>query len=277
MTYRVAQISDTHLGRNKPFFVENFNIAAAAVASSAPDLVLNTGDVSLDGVSVDSDLTEARRLHDEALPLPTSFIPGNHDVGECHDVPGSSEVLISEASRERYLSRFGDDFWLMDIPGWRLVAINSQLLGSNLEAAARQLEFVGHAAASSADRRIALFVHKPLFDASPDETAVTGRFVNPAARQGLLAAFGERRPAVVASGHVHQYRSTRSAETCCVWCPSTGFIMPDARQPRYGEKEVGYVEHRFEPDGGHTSAFVRVPGLKRLDVTDFVDAYYAKT
>ena len=119
-------------------------------------------------------------------------------------------------------------------------------------------------------------MHKPLFDASPDETAVTGRFVNPAARQRLLAAFGERRPAVVASGHVHQYRSTRSRRDLHVWAPSTGFIMPDARQPRYGEKEVGYVEHRFEPDGAHASRFVRVPGLQRLDITDFVDAYYAK-
>ena len=61
-----------------------------------------------------------------------------------------------------------------------------------------------------------------------------------------------------------------------MWCPSTGFIIPDARQPRYGEKEVGYIEHRFEPDGAHTSRFVRVPGLRRLDVTDFADAYKAK-
>jgi 3',5'-cyclic-AMP phosphodiesterase len=99
MTYRVAQISDAHLGRDKPFFVENFAIVVAAVAGSAPDPVLNTGAVSLDDASVDGDLAEARRLHDEALPLPTRFIPGNHDVGECHDVPGSTEAPIRREPR----------------------------------------------------------------------------------------------------------------------------------------------------------------------------------
>jgi 3',5'-cyclic AMP phosphodiesterase CpdA len=123
MTFRIAQISDTHLSRRKPLFVENFDIVAGAPAASAPDLVLNTGDMSLDGVADESDLAEARRLHG-AIGLPTRF------------------------------------------------------------------------------------------------------------------------------------------------------IISDTRQPRYGEKEVGYVEHRFEPDGSHTSILVRVPGLKRLDIADLAEAAY---
>ncbi len=274
MTVRVAQISDTHLSREKPFFVANFNMVAAALAASAPDLVVNTGDVSLDGVAEDDDLAEARRLH-EAIGLPARFIPGNHDVGESHDVPGSKETPISIASRERYLRHFGEDFWQIDVPGWRLIGVNSQLLGSNLGPAAAQLDFLAKAA-ESGERRLALFVHKPLFDASPDEAAVTGRFVNPEARARLLAAFGERRPLVVASGHVHQYRSTLAGAVRHVWAPSTGFIIPDSHQPCYGEKEVGYVEHRFEPDGSHASMLVRPPGLQRLDMADFAAAAYGK-
>jgi 3',5'-cyclic AMP phosphodiesterase CpdA len=273
MTFRVAQISDSHLSGAKPFFVENFNVAGAAVAASAPDLVVHTGDMSLDGVGEESDLAAARRLHD-AIGLPVRFIPGNHDLGEAHDVPGSKEAPVSEASRTRYVCHFGDDFWLMDVPGWRLLAIDSQLLGSDLDAAGAQFEFVTQAAASSAGRRLALFVHKPLFDASPAETAVAGRFVNPDARARLLGALGGRWPAVVASGHVHQYRASVREGAHHVWAPSTGFIIPDARQPVYGEKEVGYVEHRFEPDGSHAGAFVRVPGLKRLDIADFAEAAY---
>jgi 3',5'-cyclic-AMP phosphodiesterase len=273
MTLRVAQISDTHLSREKPFFVENFNIVAAAIAASAPDLVVNTGDVSLDGVAEESDLAEARRLH-EAIRRPVRFIPGNHDLGETHDVPGSRETPVSEASRARYRRHFGEDFWRMDVPGWRLVAIDSQLLASDLDAASVQLELVAQAAASVGDRRLALLVHKPLFDASPDETAVTGRFVNPEARRRLLAAFGTHPPAVIASGHVHQHRCTLVNGTRHVWAPSTGFIIPDSHQPRYGEKEVGYVEHRFEPDGSHACRLVRVPGLKRLDMADYAAAAY---
>jgi 3',5'-cyclic-AMP phosphodiesterase len=273
MTMRVAQISDTHLSREKPFFVENFNIVAAALAASAPDLVVNTGDLSLDGVTEESDLAEARRLHD-ATGLPTRYVPGNHDLGESHDVADSKEVPLSMASRQRYLHHFGDDFWQLDVPGWRLIGVNSQLLSSNLGPAVLQLDFIQRATACEEDRRLALFLHKPLFDASPDETAITGRFVNPRARARLLAAFGERRPLVVASGHVHQYRSTPIDAVHHVWAPSTGFIIPDSHQPRYGEKEVGYVEHRFEPDGTHASAFVRVIGLKRLDISDFAEAAY---
>lgn len=275
MTFRLAHISDTHLSDAKPFFVENFTVVAAALAASSPDLVVNTGDVSLDGVAEEGDLLAARRLH-ETIGLPTRFIPGNHDVGETHDVPGSRETLISASTRERYLRHFGEDFWQLDVPGWRLIAINSQLLASDLDAAAMQLGFVARAAASSAGRRLALLVHKPLFDASPAETAVTGRFVNPGTRSRLLAALGERPPAVVASGHVHQHRSTLIGATQHVWAPSTGFIIPDTHQPRYGEKEVGYIEHRLEPDGSHTSALVRVPGLPRLDIVDFMTAAYGK-
>ena len=272
MTYRVAQISDTHLSREKPFFVENFNVVAAALAASAPDLVVNTGDLSLDGVTEESDLAEARRLHD-AIGLPTRYIPGNHDLGESHDVPGSKEAPISMASRQRYLHHFGDDFWQIDVPGWRLIGVNSQLLASNLGPAPSQLDFVAQASACD-ERKLALFVHKPLFDAWPHETAVTGRFVNPGARARLMAAFSLVRPSVIASGHVHQYRSTPIDAVRHVWAPSTGFIIPDTHQPRYGEKDVGYVEHRFEPDGPRTSTFVRPAGLRRLDISEFAEAAY---
>jgi 3',5'-cyclic AMP phosphodiesterase CpdA len=273
MTFRMAQISDTHLSGAKPFFLENFQVVAAAVAASAPDLVVSTGDMALDGVGREDDLAQARRLHD-AIGLPVRYLPGNHDIGESQDVPGAKETPISDDSRARYMRHFGDDFWYLDVPGWRLVAIDSQLLGSELPAAQLQLELIVQAAASRAARQLALLIHKPLFDASAAEAAVTGRFINPQARERLLAAFGEHQPAVVASGHVHQYRSTLVGATRHVWAPSTGFIVPDARQPRYGEKEVGYVEHRFERDGTHAAAFVRVPGLKRLDIADFAEAAY---
>lgn len=275
MTYRIAQICDTHLSRDRPFFVANFERAAAAVSASAPDLVLNTGDMALDGVAEDSDLAEARCLH-KAFALPMRFIPGNHDLGDGGDVTGSTETPISDASRERYLRHFGADYWSMDVPGWRFIAINAQLLASDLAAAAQQLDFIAGAARAADGRRLALFVHKPLFDASPAETAVTGRFVNPGPRSRLLEAFGEQHPAVVASGHVHQYRSTERDGTRHVWAPSTGFIIPDARQPRYGEKDVGYVEHSFAPDGTHASRFVRVEDLPCLVITDFPGAYPGK-
>jgi Icc protein len=272
MTFRIAQISDTHLSDHKPFFVDNFVRIGEALRADRPDLVLNSGDISLDGASNESDLAAARALHD-AIGLPVRFLPGNHDLGDCQDAPSHGEGTIDAERRARYVAHFGNDWWTLDVPGWRLLGINAQLLGSDLAVAHVQGAEIAEAAASPGDRRLALFLHKPLFDRDAGETEITGRFVNPVPRRSLLAALEGVVPALVACGHVHQYRSTEVAGTRHVWGTSTAFVLPDRLQPRYGTKEVGYVEHRLAPDGGHASRLMRVPGVPTLNIADFPGAY----
>jgi len=272
MTFRIAQISDTHLSDDKPFFVDNFVRIGEALRADRPDLVLNSGDISLDGASNESDLAAARALHD-GLGLPVRFLPGNHDLGDCQDAPSHGEAAIDDARRARYLAHFGADWWALDVAGWRLLGINTQLLGSDLASARKQDAAITAGAANLGGRRLALFLHKPLFDRTPDESEITGRFVNPRPRQALLASLGGAAPALVACGHVHQYREMWVQGGRHVWAASTAFVIPDHRQPRYGLKEVGYVEHRLEPDGTHESRLVRVPGVPTLDIVDFPGAY----
>lgn len=273
MTYRVVHISDTHLSGSRPFFVANFLRVCEHVARAGHDLVLNTGDISLDGATSEKDLADSRRLHN-GLGLSVRYIPGNHDVGESQGAPAHAALpVIDPDRRKRYLDYFGPDYWRLDVPGWRIIAINSQLLGSDLAAADEQLEFAREGAASAGARSLALFTHMPLFHMSPDEDAVTGRFVNPTPRGELLRALGNCRPMLVGSGHVHQFLSSRPLGTHHVWAPSTGFVFPDARQPRYGLKQTGYVQHLLEPDGSHQSNLVAVPGLETLRIADFPEAY----
>lgn len=273
MTYRIAHISDTHLSGRRPFFVANFLQVCDHVTGARPDLVLNTGDMSLDGAAREEDLVESKRLHD-GLDLPLRFTPGNHDLGENQDAPAHAGLpAIDRELRERYMRHFGPDYWQLDVPGWRIIAINAQLLGSDLAGAAEQLELVRAGAASADGRSLALFTHKPLFHLALDEDAVGGRFTNPIPRRELLRALGGCRPSLVGSGHVHQFLSSRPLGMHHVWAPSTGFILPDARQPRYGLKQAGYVAHLLEPDGSHQSSFVAVPGLDALSIADFPDAY----
>jgi Icc protein len=273
MTYRIAQISDTHLGREKPFFVANFLRVGEHLAAGGPDLVLNSGDMSLDGSACEDDLAESARLH-KALGLPVRFIPGNHDLGENQDAPPHAGMpVITAELRSRYLRYFGPDYWQLDVPGWRIIAVNAQLLGSDLGAAADQLHLVRDAAAGADGRSVGLIVHKPLFHHSVDEDKITGRFVNPLPRRQLLDALGATKPALVASGHVHQFLSHWPQGAHHVWAPSTGFVLPDARQPLYGLKRTGYVEHRLHPDGSHDSLLINVPGLDTLNIADFPDAY----
>ena len=272
MTFRIAQISDTHLSDGRPFFVDNFVRIGEAIRQSAPDLLLNSGDISLDGASDEADLAAARVLHD-GLGLPMRFLPGNHDLGDSQDAPSHGEAPIDAGRRYRYVRYFGADWWAFDVPGWRVIGINAQLLGSNLKAAEDQHAAVSDAVTGLGKRKLALFLHKPLFDQSADETEITGRFVNPGPRRLLLADLGAALPALVVCGHVHQYRETWSGETRYVWGPSTGFILPDRWQPRYGLKEVGYVEHRLHEDGRHDSALVRVPGVPTIDIADLPRIY----
>jgi 3',5'-cyclic AMP phosphodiesterase CpdA len=272
MTFRIAQISDTHLSDRKPFFVDNFVRIGEAIRQAKPDLVLNSGDISLDGASEESDLAAARVLH-EGLGLPTRFLPGNHDLGDSQDSPGHGEASIDAQRRDRYVRHFGADWWSFDVPGWRVIGINAQLLGSNLKAAEDQHAALSDAVTGLGKRKLALFLHKPLFDQRADETEITGRFVNPVPRRLLLADLGAAVPSLVVCGHVHQYRETWAGATRHVWGTSTGYVIPDHRQPRYGLKEVGYVEHRLHEDGGHDSTLVRVAGAPTLNIADFPGAY----
>ena len=102
-TFRIAQISDTHLSGDKPFFVDNFVRIGEALRAERPDLVLNSGDIALDGASSESDLAAARALHD-GLDLPVRFLPGNHDIGDCQDAPSHGEGTI-DTSAARATSR----------------------------------------------------------------------------------------------------------------------------------------------------------------------------
>jgi len=269
MAYRIAQLSDTHLSATKPFFVDNFRRIATAIREARPDVVITTGDLALDGTGNEDDLVAARRLHDAELG-DVRFLPGNHDLGDNVDVPNAYDAINVDL-RRRYLDHFGTDWWQIDAPGWRIVGVNAQLLGSDLAAAQIQAQFI--AEATDCDAAIALFIHKPLFDRGADDETVGGRFLNPLPRRELLAACGSHTPTLVASGHVHQYCSRRSPPSHHVWAPSTAFYISDARQPVYGLKEVGYVLHELHPDGSHDSSFVAVAGTQNLCIADFPDAY----
>ena len=272
VTFVIAQISDTHLSAAKPFFADNFRVVAEQINADRPDLVLNSGDISLNGAADEEDLAAARRSHD-AVDVPVRYIPGNHDIGDNPELPNAHQPAIDEDRRARYRRYFGDDWWLLDVPGWRIIGVNAQLIDSALAAAAMQEEFIAASVVGTAGRAVALFIHKPLFDQHPDEDAVGGRFLPPAARQRLLARLAGRPPALVACGHVHQFRDSRHADARHVWAPSTAFVLPDSRQPRYGLKRTGYVEHRLHQDGTHDSRFLQPAGLPNLNIADFKDAY----
>ena len=56
MVVRVLQISDTHVGHTRSHFLENWQKVHAWVEEQDADLLLHTGDVTLDGAGEPQDL-----------------------------------------------------------------------------------------------------------------------------------------------------------------------------------------------------------------------------
>ena len=77
---RLIQISDTHISTTHRHFVNNTDRVQADLQETKPDLIVHTGDVSMDGAAHRHDLEQARRWN-LALPAEVFSIPGNHDVG----------------------------------------------------------------------------------------------------------------------------------------------------------------------------------------------------
>uniref|UniRef100_UPI00138ACF67 metallophosphoesterase family protein n=1 Tax=Bradyrhizobium genomosp. III TaxID=2683271 RepID=UPI00138ACF67 len=78
---RVIQISDTHLSPSKQHFDANWAPLARWIAQHKPDLVIHTGDVTVDAADQETDAAYcATQL--ASLGVPVVAVPGNHDVGE---------------------------------------------------------------------------------------------------------------------------------------------------------------------------------------------------
>ena len=269
MTITIAQISDTHLSDDRPYFNANFERLAETLRAAKPDLVINTGDATLDGCDREADLSRAKAMH-EALGLPWRIIPGNHDTGDSRNV--GSKQPIDEVRRARYLKVFGSDRWSQDVAGWRLVGINAQLLDAGLAAEAEQADFLRNTLGNAKGRAVALFLHKPLFEHEAEEPEVGSWFLSHKARKSLLGLIAGADVRLIASGHLHLFRETTPSMRH-VWAPSTSFILPEYFEPDWGNKIVGYVEHRLHEDGRSESRLVEPAEMVRNNMEDFPGAY----
>jgi 3',5'-cyclic-AMP phosphodiesterase len=270
MTVRLAQISDTHLSPSRPFFHDNFDRIAEHLRAGAPDIIVNTGDLSLDGADHDADLAEAVARHRE-LGAETYLLPGNHDVGDHPDVARRQPATAERLARYRRIA--GEDRWRIDIPGWRLVGLNALTLGSGLPGDDAQQAMIRDAAASLGGRSLGIFLHKPVADERFEEELASNRFLTVGPRRALLSCLDGASGALVMCGHVHQYRDSAIGGMRHLWAPATSFVISDPWQPGYGAKAVGYLMHEFDADGSHRHRLVGVRGLTHHDLVAFPEAY----
>lgn len=255
---RVVQISDTHISRNHRYFEANNERIAAHVAGLLPDLIIHTGDVSMDGAGDARDLELARRWV-AALPAETLAVPGNHDVGDLPDIKATQPVNDSRLAAWR--DSFGSDRWSRDIPGWRLIGLDAMLFGTDHAEEQRQFEWLAPLLAT--DKSIALFMHKPLCIADPAEPACGYWTVAPQPRQKLLGLLDGAPVRLLATGHLHIHRQASIDGISHLWGPAASFVCGTSQEDLGGERRLGLIEHTFAEDGV-TSRFVRADGLEDL-------------
>ncbi|MGX5734457.1 metallophosphoesterase family protein [Bosea thiooxidans] len=267
--HRVVQISDTHLSPTKQHFACNWEPLTGWLAGQQPDLVIHTGDVTVDGADLDDDFAHCNVLLG-TLGVPVLSIPGNHDVGEAYH----PHQPVNDERLSRWREHLGEDFWVRDLEGWRLIGLNSMLFGSDEAEEERQLAWLDRQIGEADGRRLGWFLHRPLFIESPAEDDKGYWSVPPRPRAHLLDLVRKHDVAFVASGHLHRAHDFAVDGTRYIWGPSAGFVVGPEMQPGMaGSATLGAVTYGFE-GRDYTAEVHEITALKTLWIDDVIHEVY---
>lgn len=274
---RILHISDTHLSPRTRHFRHNNDVMAGMLAEADHDLIIHTGDITLDGIRHEEDYVFCRDFF-AGIGREIHFLPGNHDIGDnprLSEPAGAGGSAIDATRVERYERYHGAHWWSLDRGGWRLIGIDSLIVGSGLPREAEQYAWLAEQLASTGARHIALFSHQPLFVDVPDPIELTYWTVDPTGRENLRALMEDPRLRMIASGHLHQQRSRSHGSTRLEWCPSIAFTTREALVPEMGgRREVGYLEHVLHEDGSISTEHNTLPGFDNDYLDDCLTEVY---
>src|ERR1043165_2333318 len=183
------------------------------------------------------------RFLDNWAPL-SAWIAGQHPDLVIH----TGDVTVGGAGVEA-ARHFGPDCWVEDIDEgaqhWRLVGFDALLVNSGEPEEAEQLSWLEQVMAEAGERRIAWFLHRPLFLDSPDEGDTGYWSIKPEPRRALMALVRRHRVALVASGHLHKARDFTCEGTRYIWSPPSSFLVGAAQPDMPGDKRLGAVVYEF--------------------------------
>jgi len=263
----VSSLSPTAISRqNAAAYDANWRAARDFVARAEAELTIHLGDITGDGVCDEDHYRHALRMARD-WPTPLRFLPGNHDIGDSPPGPGlPSEQPLDRDRLALYRGSFGADHWALDAAGWRLLAINAQLLGSDTREEEEQWQWLQASLDGALGRPVMLLSHKPLFHGDAADPRPHGRYVPLAPRRRLLELLAKADWRVVVSGHTHQYLDQTIGGTRHIWLPSSAYVFTDDTQERIGEKIVGLGVVELTP-GGHRLDVETPKGLLRHEVS----------
>ncbi|AVC49846.1 putative MPP superfamily phosphohydrolase [Rhizobium leguminosarum] len=74
---KIIQITDTHFSPDKPHFNGNWAPLLTWIEETGADLIVHTGDLTVDGADKDADITFSMDLM-RRVSIPMLIVPGNH-------------------------------------------------------------------------------------------------------------------------------------------------------------------------------------------------------
>jgi 3',5'-cyclic AMP phosphodiesterase CpdA len=238
---RIIQVSDTHVSGKRAYFLDNWDLFVEAMRAEPPDLIVHSGDLSFDGAGDADDLAFAAGEM-ARLPQPWVSIPGNHDIGESH-VAIRLQQPTNADRRATWQKHFGPTAWVRDLGAWRLVGIDTSLMGCGTPEEEEQRRFLESALKTRGERPVLLFQHMPPYLHDADDPAFTALAVPHLARSWLLETCLAGGVKAISCGHVHVYRRLEYRGLEVVWAPATSFFNIVERQHAgMGVPRAGYVE-----------------------------------
>lgn len=264
---RIVQITDTHLSPAKSHFNSNWSPLVAWVEQQKPDLIIHTGDLTVDGADVETDLIFCRDRIAE-LPAPVLSLPGNHDIGH---LPGSHQP-VNPLRLARWRTHFGPDYWAKGFGDWRIIGLNSLIIGADSTEEEEQFQWLEAELNNSDGKPVAVFAHKPVFVDAPNEGDTGYWGISPAPRQRLYDLFKAHNVKLHASGHLHRAWSGDAFGTNYVWAPAAAFIVGPMERDLPGERILGAAIHELGETV--TSEIVRIEELTPYVIDDVVHEVY---
>lgn len=269
---KIAILSDPHIGSTNPVFVPNWERTVSFVnARKDIDLAIILGDLSLKGSEFQEDLRFGKRALEELKPRWLA-LPGNHDVGDI------ARTSLQPSNCERlslWEAHFGPDHWHSDLlPGWRLIGLNSQIIGTGLAEEEAQWDALEQALATCASRKPVLFCHMPLFLMDWDETDRPAWALMRAGRERLRHLIVEHGICAVVTGHMHRTALLDMPETRLIWCAASSFLTYDQSMPEQkGTAMLGLTLLNLKDDGVEAE-FIELDGLMVSRIEDYNGTIY---
>lgn len=264
---RIVQITDTHLSPTKSHFNSNWAPLVAWIEEQKPDLIIHTGDLTVDGADMEADLAFCRERIAE-LTAPVLSLPGNHDIGH---LPGSHQPVNMQRLK-RWRDHFGPDYWAKDLGDWRIIGLNSLIIGADSAEEEEQFQWLEAELNNSDGKPVAIFAHKPVFVDQPDEGDTGYWGIRPAPRQRLYDLFAASNVKLHASGHLHRAWAGEAYGTSYIWAPAAAFIVGAMERDLPGERILGAAIHDL--DETVKSEIVRIEELTPYVIDDVVHEVY---